>query len=160
MNKAIFLDRDGVINKSNSYYTFKKEEFVFNEGVIATLKKFCENGFLLFVITNQSGVAKSLYSNDDVDAVHQIMIEELAKHNITITEVYHCPHHPDAGKCLCRKPDSLLLEKAIARFEIDCSQSWFIGDRQRDIDAAQKAGIKGILVEENSDMGNVISLLK
>lgn len=157
MNKAVFLDRDGVINKSNLYYTFKKEDFVFNEGIPEALKNFTEKGYLIFVITNQSGVAKKLYSNADVDSVHAYMITALKEHGVEIAEIYHCPHHPDFSKCICRKPDSLLLEKCIARFNIDCQRSFFIGDRQRDIDAAKKAGVNGILVDENSDIRKIIS---
>jgi D-glycero-D-manno-heptose 1,7-bisphosphate phosphatase len=159
MNKAVFLDRDGVINKSNLYYTFKKEDFIFNDGLIDSLKVIQQKGYMLFVITNQSGVAKGLYTNDDVESTHNYMTEQLQKNNIKISEVYHCPHHPDYSNCICRKPDSLLLEKIISRFDISSEQSYFIGDRQRDIDAAQKVNIKGILVEENSSILNILDTL-
>ena len=88
------------------------------------------------------------------------MINAFADEGIVIEEVYYCPHHDSTGKCLCRKPGSLLVEKAIARFDIDASRSYFIGDRERDIIAGQSAGTKGILVEVNSDLRKILPLIE
>ncbi|MCE7955190.1 MAG: D-glycero-alpha-D-manno-heptose-1,7-bisphosphate 7-phosphatase [Bacteroidetes bacterium ADurb.Bin141] len=152
MHKAVFLDRDGVINRNNEYYTFKTNQVVINDGVVEALKHFSEKGFLLFVITNQSGVAKKLYTVDDVNAVHQYMQKVFNKAGVSITDFYFCPHHPDVSKCLCRKPDSLLIEKAAARYRVDLSKSFFIGDSSRDIEAAAKAGVKGFLINANESI--------
>src|ERR1035437_10328277 len=137
MNKAIFLDRDGVINQERGHYTFGLDEFILNDGLFEALKAFQDKGFLLIVITNQGGIAKGLYSHKDVAILHNYLIEILAENGIHLTEIYYCPHHPDIGKCLCRKPNSLMLEKSIARFDIDAAKSYFIGDNDRDIIAGK-----------------------
>lgn len=154
--KAVFIDRDGVINRERNEYTFKIEDFEILDGVVESLKMLLSNGYLLFIISNQSGIAKGIYEHKDVDNIHKHLTEVLEKNGIKFTEIYYCPHHPDIGLCLCRKPDSLMLEKAVARFDIDVSQSCFIGDRERDIEAGEKVGIKGILVESNSSLRQII----
>lgn len=159
-NKAIFLDRDGVINIDQHDYTWKMEDFEILPGVYAACREFIRKGFMLIVVTNQGGIAKGLYKHSDVDRLHQHMIQNLASENIKLTEVYYCPHHEVTGKCLCRKPGSLLVEKALARFEIDPTASYFIGDRDRDIQAANGAGVKGILVDVNNNLIHTLPLIK
>jgi D-glycero-D-manno-heptose 1,7-bisphosphate phosphatase len=151
MNKGAFLDRDGVINVDILDYTSKIKDFKFLPGVFEGLKALQEKGFLLIVITNQGGIAKGLYTREDVDTLHQWMCAELEKKGIHITEIYFCPHHDVSGKCLCRKPGSLMLEKAMARFDIDAGQSFFVGDKETDHKAAVNAGVKPIRVEVNSN---------
>ena len=158
-NKAIFLDRDGVINRDILNYTWRLNEFVFLPGVFESCRRFQEMGFEIIVITNQGGIAKGLYTHEDVEKLHSKMITTFNEEGVIILEVYYCPHHDAFGKCLCRKPGSLLVEKALARFEIDPVKSFFIGDRERDILAGEAAGVKGILVEVNSDMRNVLELI-
>jgi D-glycero-D-manno-heptose 1,7-bisphosphate phosphatase len=87
-----------------------------------------------------------------VAEIHAGLKDFFAKENIDIKEFYYCPHHPSASACICRKPDSQMLEKAIARFNIDASQSWFIGDTDRDIEAGKKAGVKTLLIPANADL--------
>ncbi|MCD6366311.1 MAG: HAD family hydrolase, partial [Bacteroidales bacterium] len=152
MNKAVFLDRDGVINKEIGEYVFSIDKFVLNDDLIPGLKLLQENGFLLIVITNQGGIAKGLYTKDDVEKLHGQLLSHLSDEQITISEIYYCPHHSDVEKCLCRKPNSLMLEKAAARFDIDISQSYMIGDSERDIEAAEKIGIKGIKIQPNASV--------
>lgn len=149
MNKAIFLDRDGVINKEIGRYVYNINDFVFNEGIFEKLKEFHNQGYLFIVISNQGGVAKGIYSKYDVETLNQHIFREFKKHDIEIAEIYYCPHHPDYTNCICRKPNSLLIEKAIARFNIDKSKSYFIGDMNRDIEAAFNAEIKGVKIEPN-----------
>ena len=150
MRKAVFFDRDGVINSDEGhYYIFKPEDFKLNPDIIDSMVLLHQAGFLLFVISNQAGIAKGLYKKTDSDNLHTILQNNLQKHNVSIAEIYYCPHHPEYGKCICRKPNSLMLEKAIARFEIDVNQSFLIGDSDRDIEAACKVGIRGIKVEKN-----------
>lgn len=153
MNKAIFFDRDGTLNHVvNKYYISKTEDFIINTGVIESLNVLKNEGYIFVVISNQSGIAKKLYTIEDAEKVHSFLISELKKEKIEIAEIYFCPHHPEYnGKCLCRKPDSLLIEKAIARFQIDPSKSFFIGDAKRDIEAGEKAGLKGILISPNEN---------
>jgi len=159
MNKAIFLDRDGVINVERGEYTWLLEDFKLNEGLVEALKIFREKKYDLIVISNQGGIAKGIYKKEETEYLHLHLMRVLNNHGIELAEIYYCPHHPDFGKCICRKPDSLLLEKAIARFNMDASASYFIGDSERDVEAGKKAGVKTIKVEPNSSLMNVIHLV-
>jgi D-glycero-D-manno-heptose 1,7-bisphosphate phosphatase len=153
MNKALFIDRDGVINSDKDlYYVTKPEEFVINPGVVEFLSEMHSMGYLLIIITNQGGIAKGLYTIETIEQIHQLLISELNKKGVPITAIYYCPHHPDFGNCICRKPDSLLIEKAIASFHIDREHSFFIGDRDGDMEAAKKSGIKAIRVDSNENL--------
>jgi len=152
MNKAVFFDRDGVINHDPGDYTYLLEEFKINEGIIPSLKKLFDKGYLLILITNQGGIAKGIYTQKHVEAIHTFLISELQKSQIELTEIYYCPHHSEVEKCLCRKPGSLLIEKAVARFAIDPEKSYMIGDKQRDVEAAEKVGVKGIKVGVNENI--------
>lgn len=153
MTKAVFLDRDGVINDGSLYYTYKVEDFKFNPGVFDGLKVLQNAGFLLIVVSNQSGVAKGLYTKDDVEAVHKYMCEQLQKEGIEIAGVYYCPHHPDvSGPCECRKPGTKMIDDAVERFSIDRSRSFLIGDGFRDVEAARRAGIQGVKIEKNESI--------
>lgn len=156
MKKVIFLDRDGVINNNKDYYIYTIEACTFNDSVIDALKILKNHQFEFIIISNQSGIAKGIYTINDVENVHKYMNSIFNQNDIQILEYYYCTHHPDITKCLCRKPSSLLFEKAIARFNIDTHHSWMIGDMQRDIDAAQQAGIRGILIEPNSNLLSVV----
>lgn len=149
--KAVFLDRDGVINHEVGDYIMRLEDFKILPHVFSGLKKLQDAGYLLIVITNQGGIAKGLYTHQTFQAMHHFLDVELAKHQVTLTEVFYCPHHPFSGECLCRKPGSLLVEKALSKYHINPANSWFIGDKQRDIDAGNAAGVNGILIEPNED---------
>ncbi len=151
MNKAIFLDRDGIINEEIGDYVKRFEDFKLLPHLAETLKEYQSQGFLIIVITNQGGLAKGLYTLTELNKMHQYFLNEMEKSGVTIAEIYFCPHHPDFnGNCLCRKPGSLLVEKAMARFDIDPKASYFIGDRPRDAEAGEKVGVKGILVPSNT----------
>jgi len=159
MNKAIFLDRDGVVNIERGEYTWKVEDFELTVGLVGFIKVVKQKGFLVIIISNQGGVGKGLCSIDDVEKAHQYLREELAKENLQLTDIYYCPHHPKTGKCLCRKPESVMLEKAIAQYQIDVQKSFFIGDRDRDVESGEKVGIKTILVKSNDNLCNYLSLI-
>lgn len=151
--KAIFLDRDGVINDNSiAYYIHRKEDFVLNDGVIESLKILQEKEFIFIIITNQGGIAKGLYNNLDVNNLNKFLTELLNNSGISVKSIFHCPHHSDISKCLCRKPGSLLFEKAIALYNINVAESFMIGDSDRDMVAAEKVGLTGIKVEANSNL--------
>jgi D-glycero-D-manno-heptose 1,7-bisphosphate phosphatase len=156
MKKAIFLDRDGVINVERGY-THRLEDFVILPDLIDVLQFLQKKDYLLIVISNQSGIAKELYQQREVEVLHDYLKEQLIKNGIQLSEIYYCVHHPDVGRCICRKPDSLFVEKALARFDIDAKQSYFIGDKERDTEAAEKAGVKGILIEANSSLKDILN---
>ncbi|MCX6297361.1 MAG: HAD family hydrolase [Bacteroidetes bacterium] len=155
MKKAVFLDRDGVINFERGY-THRLEDFVILPDLIEVLKFIQKKGYLLIVVSNQSGIAKGLYKQSEVEILHKFMVDEFTKNGIFISEIYYCVHHPDISKCICRKPDSLFVEKALARFDIDEKKSYFIGDKERDTEAAEKAGVKGILIEANISLKTIL----
>ncbi len=155
MSKALFLDRDGVINHDSGDYTCSPEDFIFNPGIFDFLKAMQNRGYRLVVVTNQGGIAKGLYSLGTFAAINQKMLTAFAAHDIVLDEVYFCRHHPDFGACICRKPGSLFIEKALARFGYDASKSFMIGDRERDVEAAAGAGVKGYLVAQNSVLKSV-----
>ena len=161
MNKAVFLDRDGVLNRELGDYVCKFEDFHVLEHNFKPLKELQDRGYLLIVITNQGGLAKGWYSQETLSQMHDHLKKTYDKQGITITEAYFCNHHPlYNGACLCRKPGSLMLEKAMARFNIDASKSYFIGDRERDVIAGEAAGVKGILIDSDQPIGEVMSLIE
>lgn len=166
MKKALFLDRDGVINKEYSY-VHKAENFEFIEGVFEALKKAQEKGYLLIIVTNQAGIGRGYYLEDDFFRLTEWMIEAFKSHGVHIDRVYHCPHGPDDG-CECRKPEAGMIKSAAADFNIDLENSWLVGDKESDIEASIKAGIKNhILVrsghkidEKSSKAGHICDSLK
>ncbi len=153
MQKAIFLDRDGVINSDvGHYYIYKVEDFKINKGVLNSLKQFQEAGYKLFIISNQGGVAKGIYSCEDVDKVHAHLEAKLKENHICLQEIYYCPHHDSITSCECRKPSPYMINQAIEKYDIDINRSYMIGDSKRDIEAAEAAGVKGIKIEANEDI--------
>jgi D-glycero-D-manno-heptose 1,7-bisphosphate phosphatase len=157
MNRAIFLDRDGVINRKGSgYYIFREEEFLFNKGVTDALKYFISKGYLLIVITNQGGIAKGIYTLAHLEKLHNYMKNKLKASDIELNDIFYCPHHPDISSCHCRKPGTLMFEQAIAKHNIDPKTSFMIGDSDIDMQAAKKMGIKGFLIPTNGNMMNII----
>lgn len=150
MNKCIFLDRDGVINRERGEHTWKQEDFDLLPDVPAALEALKATGWLVIVISNQSGVGLGLYTVAEVERLHGYLHHRLGK--APPDAVYYCPHHPQQGRCLCRKPGGLLLQRAIARFGIDPGASLMVGDRERDIEAAASVGVRGVLVPSNASL--------
>jgi len=141
MNKALFLDRDGVINIDKVHLS-RIEDFEFSPGIFDLCRKYSDNGFKIFVITNQAGIAKGLYSTEDFLRLTEWMTGEFKKNGITISKVYFCPHHPDiTGSCDCRKPKPGMILKAKEEFDLDLSESVLIGDMESDLQAGRNAGI-------------------
>lgn len=141
MQKALFLDRDGVINVEKDYL-YKIEDFEFIEGIIDLCKYYLLNNYKIVVVTNQSGIARKYYSEEDFSLLSSWMLKEFTKNGVDILKVYHCPHHPSiSGECTCRKPDPGMLFSAQEEFDINLSQSILIGDKERDIEAGLNAGL-------------------
>jgi histidinol-phosphate phosphatase family protein len=150
--KAVFLDRDGVINEYPGHYEYVKswKEFHFLPNIKEALKKLNEQGFELFVVSNQAGVSKGLYTQADLDLLTKNMLAELAQSSVKISGVYYCIHRSE-DNCFCRKPKTGLLDKAVASVKntgeiLDISRSYFIGDSLIDIETARAFGLKNILV--------------
>lgn len=160
-NKAVFLDRDGVLNQELGDYVCRLEDFKVLEHNFQPLAELQSRGYMLIVITNQGGLAKGWYSEETLAQMHQHLQETYAGQGIDLTEIYYCRHHPEYnGKCLCRKPGSMMLEKAIARYRVDASKSYFIGDRERDVLAGEAAGVKGILIDSDQPISEVLDQIR
>ena len=159
---AAFLDRDGVLNY-DSGYTHRKEDFVWIDGAKAAIKRLNDRGWFVFVVTNQSGIARGLYQPDDVVRLHQWMNEELGLDGAHIDAFYFCPHHPDgtAGDygraCDCRKPEPGMLLQAMREWPVRRDESFMIGDKDIDMAAAKNAGVAGILFESGNNLDTVVA---
>jgi len=141
MKRALFLDRDGVINKEKNYL-YKIEDFEFIDGVFETCKYFQDKGYLIIIITNQAGIARGKYSEEDFTKLTDWMLREFKKKNLVISKVYYCPHHPEfSGECNCRKPKPGMILEAQQEFNIDLNKSILVGDKNSDIEAGINAGI-------------------
>ncbi|MFK7952457.1 MAG: D-glycero-alpha-D-manno-heptose-1,7-bisphosphate 7-phosphatase [Ekhidna sp.] len=147
MNKAVFLDRDGVLNEEIGDYVWTLDQFKIVDGIIEILKKLKGEGYKLLVITNQGGIAKGVYGHDDVKKMHDYF-QEQSDH--VIDEYYYSPTHPKVPESLShpmvRKPSPVMFEKAIADHNVDPHQSWMIGDKERDLIPAKALGMKTIRI--------------
>jgi D-glycero-D-manno-heptose 1,7-bisphosphate phosphatase len=151
-NKCVFLDRDGVLNADDQYYTYRLEDVVVLDGVAEALKLLKEAGYRLIVITNQAGIGKGQYGPTEVRAVHEKIQEETGH---LLDDLYFSPHHPDhSSRSLRRKPDSLMIEKAMSKHNIDPAQSWMIGDKVSDVAAGRKVGAKTIFIGKKGAEGD------
>jgi len=139
MNKAVFLDRDGVINIDKSY-VYKIEEFEFVEGVFECLKHFVDKGYKLIIVTNQSGIGRGYYTQSAFEELTSFMLKEFSKQGIEIEKVYFCPAAPEENSPN-RKPKPGMLLQGQKEFSIDMAASWMIGDKKSDIQAGNNAGI-------------------
>ena len=140
--KAAFLDRDGVINIDYGYVG-SIDKFKFKDGIFELLKFLQKRGYKLFIVTNQSGIAREFYSEEDFHNLMDYMIKELKKRDIEIVDYKFCPHHPDiTGECECRKPKAGMILNLAKKYNIDLKNSIMIGDNLTDMQAAKNAGIK------------------
>ena len=157
MIKVIFLDRDGVINFEPRDYTYSIDRFKIVYGLFEALHLLKDKGYQFIVITNQGGISKGIYNHKAVNTVHGYMQDCFKENNIDLLDIYYCPHHSVNENCICRKPDSQMLEKAIARYEVNKFHSYFIGDSDRDILAAEKVGITGVKIDANNSLINYLN---
>jgi len=147
MNRAIFLDRDGVINRELKKYTEMWDEFEFLPNVFEALKLLSKTDYKLVIVTNQGGIGAGLYTKEDLEEIHKKMLEEFSKYDIRIDTIKYCPHI-DEDNCECRKPKPGMILEAAKEFDIDLSKSWMVGDKTKDIKAAENAKVgKTILVK-------------
>lgn len=143
---AAFLDRDGVINFDTGY-VHDWSEFRFLPGVVDALRKLQSKGLLLIVITNQSGIARGMYTEADYQALTSQLKQTLREQGVILAQVYHCPHHPEAKvpeyrlNCDCRKPHTGMIDQALRDFDIDLAASVLVGDKPSDIEAGIAAGV-------------------
>jgi histidinol-phosphate phosphatase family protein len=144
---AVFLDRDGTI-VVDLQYPREAEKLKFVEGVIPALLEIQKKGFLLFVISNQSGVGRGIISDKDFQAVHQRLCEMLQKEKVQIQEFAYCFHKPE-DNCQCRKPETKLIEDLSAEYQIDLGRSFTIGDKWSDVLLGTRVGAKGILLGDS-----------
>jgi D-glycero-D-manno-heptose 1,7-bisphosphate phosphatase len=150
LNRAVFIDRDGTINVEKEYL-YRVDDFEFIPGAPQALRLLNEAGFMVVVVTNQSGVARGYYTEEDVGILHRHIATELAKAGARVDAWYYCPHHPSGRggyslPCLCRKPLPGMLLEAAGRHDIDLAESVMIGDRLADMEAGIAAGCRTILV--------------
>jgi histidinol-phosphate phosphatase family protein len=142
MNKAVFLDRDGLINKKAPEHCYIKswDEFNFIPGVISSIRRLNELGFLVIVVTNQAGIGRGLMTEEDLKEIHQKMISEIEQNGGRIDAIYYCPHLPEEG-CDCRKPAPGMVLRAAEDFNIDLESSILVGDSLTDIQCGVAAGV-------------------
>ena len=143
MKRALFLDRDGVLMEDRHYMRDPGDVYLI-AGAAEALRRFAAEGWLLIVISNQSGVGRGFISVAEMEAVQSRFLELLRDEDVEITATYICPHAPDAG-CECRKPSPYLLRKAAEEHGIDLAESWMIGDKESDVSAGAAAGCRTVL---------------
>jgi len=152
LKPAAFLDRDGVLNVDTGY-VFRREDFVWVAGAKEAVRLLNEMGYFVFVVTNQSGIARGYYTEADVAFLHRWVNRELNVCDARVSAFYYCPHHPEAAvesyrmACKCRKPAPGLLLRALKEWPVDRDRSFLIGDKRIDIEAAAGAGLPGYLFE-------------
>jgi D-glycero-D-manno-heptose 1,7-bisphosphate phosphatase len=145
---ALFLDRDGTVNIYREYL-YRIEDFAFMPGMPEIIKNHNARGFFVIVLTNQAGIARGYYTENDMHALHRFINAELLKTNAHIDAFYFCPHHPDiTGPCHCRKPETGMIEQALRDFDIDISKSLMVGDRPWDIECGERMRIRSMYVGE------------
>ncbi len=158
MKKAVFLDRDGTINEEMGYINHVSRFRLF-DFVPQAIKTLNDAGFLVIIVTNQSGVARGYFDEKLVREIHKKLVEDLKKKPARIDGIYYCPHHPQEGRgkykkdCECRKPKTGMINLAVKDHDIDLSSSFMVGDRYKDIIFAKKAGLQPVFVKTGYGIG-------
>ena len=152
--KVVFLDRDGVINKDFGY-VYRITDFVFIEGIIETCKKFQRFGYNIVVVTNQSGIARGYYQDKDFHELTNWMKVQFGNEGVEILDVLYCPHGPQS-MCSCRKPQPGMLVEACEKYAVNIRESWLIGDKETDIQAAHAAGVENTILLNSQDNGEKV----
>lgn len=156
MHKAVFLDRDGIINQKAAphHYISRPEDFVILPGVPKAIKLLNDAGYLVIVVTNQRGVARGLVTKEQVKCVHTYLQNELRKKGAHIDAFYVCPH--EKGECCCRKPNIGLFLMAEHDLSINKSCSWMVGDSETDVEAGRRYGVRSILTKNLLEAAKII----
>lgn len=150
MNKAVFLDRDGTIIE-DKYYMCDVKDLQLLKNSIEALRKFKQMGYLLIVITNQSGIGRGYFSQYQANQFNKAMLLVLEKNGCNIDATYTCPHAPEEN-CICRKPSPFMVEKAIQEWQIDPAKSYMFGDKETDVKCGNNAGVKSFKVTNHEDL--------
>ena len=158
-NKAIFLDRDGVLNKNRDDYVKSTKELEIFSNIGKEILKLKMKGFLIIVITNQSVINREIITIKELEEIHSTIQKVLMKSKTNIDKFYFCPHRPDEN-CDCRKPKPGLILQAMNEFSIDASKSWMVGDSKTDIQAGEKAGCKTIFLKKNDSFTNILKIIE
>ena len=159
LRPCLFLDRDGVINHDPGDYTKNLSEFTILPTVMEALTLAKEAGFVVVLVTNQGGLAKGLYTHEDVADIHAHLTHVCEANGTPILDIFYSPHHPSTGKSLSRKPGSWMVERACAKHQLDPLQSWMVGDKQRDLDAASPVGVRGVLIDPNAPLLDAVNFI-
>ncbi|MEK8090141.1 D-glycero-beta-D-manno-heptose 1,7-bisphosphate 7-phosphatase [Thermithiobacillus plumbiphilus] len=145
LKRALFLDRDGVINKDFGH-VHQLRDFEFVDGIFSLCQSFQAAGYLIVVVTNQAGIARGMYSEHDFHQLSEWMLSRFADKGVFISAVYFCPHHPSFGtsatQCTCRKPEPGMILRARTDLDLDLGNSILIGDHESDVRAAHAAGVE------------------
>ncbi|HCY45059.1 MAG TPA: HAD-IIIA family hydrolase [Flavobacteriales bacterium] len=152
MTKAVFLDRDGVINHDPGDYTKSLEEFIILPDVLEAFQLIKENNYRIILVTNQGGIAKELYPVENVYEIHNHLRAEALKVGVEIDEIYFAPYHDDYGNSLSRKPGSLMVERGLAKFQLNPAKCVLVGDKARDVESGEKVGVPGIQIDVNGSL--------
>jgi histidinol-phosphate phosphatase family protein len=158
-NKAIFLDRDGVLNKKRNDHVKSINELEIFPNISQEILKLKKKGFLIIVITNQAVINRQIITIKRLEEIHLTIQKFLMKSNTSIDKFYFCPHRPDEN-CVCRKPNPGLIEQAISEYSIDVSKSWMVGDSLTDIQAGEKVGCKTIFLKENDSFAKILEIIE
>jgi len=153
--RAIFFDRDGVLNKERKDYVKTHSELEIFPNIGESIKKLSDAGFLIVVITNQSAINRGFTSHENLSEIHSKLQKFLQNNNTQIDSFYYCPHTPK-DNCNCRKPNPGLILRAADELKINLEKSWMIGDNQTDVDAAIKSGCKYFKINSNSELPQIV----
>ncbi|WP_413204467.1 D-glycero-beta-D-manno-heptose 1,7-bisphosphate 7-phosphatase [Rhodospirillum sp. A1_3_36] len=151
LRRAVLLDRDGTINV-DTHYLSRPEQLELLPGAAEGLRMMRDLGFALIVVTNQSGIARGYFSEDDLKDIHARFRAILADEGITLDGIYYCPHGTEDG-CICRKPGRGMVDQALADIDFDPARSFMIGDKRVDLDLGRAVGAEPILVRTGSGSG-------
>lgn len=156
-NKAVFLDRDGTINEDYGY-VYKLSDLKLIEGVTKELIRLHDKGYLLIIVTNQSGIGRNKYTYEDALFFNDGLLAVLKKEKVFITDIFMCSHTPEEN-CECRKPKPGMLWEAMRKYDIDPEQSYMLGDKISDVECGQNAGVRSFLITKKNDLHHWVDLI-
>lgn len=153
--KAVFLDRDGVLNVKRDDYVKSEDELIILPNIDKELIRLRDNGYQLIIITNQSVINRGIIAADEELKINKKLLDYLLSHGVKISKIYVCPHRPDEN-CLCRKPNTGMIDSAVKEFQIDLKKSWFIGDSESDMEVAKQVGCNFFKVGIKTDLKHAV----